>query len=104
MTDSKEKAQAVCAPPDTSKHDTSPLADAIMGKVWRVVRSGNIYDTRRAQVAAALRAILDEVLPEYREHHPNTLDERHRKVSVFDVRERFLSIAFELDSQHSNSQ
>ena len=36
-------------------------------------------------LAAALRAAVDQVVPEYREHYPATLDERHRKVSAFDA-------------------
>jgi hypothetical protein len=42
-------------------------------------------------------------VPEHREHHPNTLDERYRKVSVFDIRNRFLAIAAELDSTSQQS-
>ncbi len=44
-------------------------------------------------MAAALRAAADQVVPEHREHYPNTLDERYRKVSVFDMRNEFLAIA-----------
>jgi hypothetical protein len=41
--------------------------------------------------AAALRAAADQVVPEHREHYPATLDERYRKVSAFDVRNKFLA-------------
>jgi hypothetical protein len=49
-------------------------------------------------IAAALRAAVDQVVPEHREHYPNTLDEKYRKVSVFDIRNQFLAIAAQLDS------
>jgi hypothetical protein len=57
----------------------------------------------RIRVAAALRAATDQVVPEHREHYPNTLDERYRKVSVFDIRNRFLAIAAQLDSTSQQS-
>ena len=50
-------------------------------------------------LAAALRAAADQVVPEHREHYPATLDERYRKVSAFDVRNKFLAIATELEAQ-----
>ena len=49
--------------------------------------------------AAALRAAADQVVPEHREHYPATLDERHRKVSAFDVRNQFFAIAAQLEAQ-----
>lgn len=48
--------------------------------------------------AAALRAALDLVVPETREHHPSTLDEKYRKVTAFNVRDQFLAIAYELET------
>lgn len=53
----------------------------------------------RVRVAAALRAAVDQAVPEYREHYPATLDERYRKVSAFDIRNRFLAIAAQLEAQ-----
>ena len=50
-------------------------------------------------IAVALRAAVDQLVPEHREHYPATLDERHRKVSAFDVRNKFLAIADELEAQ-----
>jgi hypothetical protein len=50
-------------------------------------------------IAAALRAAADQVVPEHRENYPNTLDERHRKMSVFDIRNRILAIAAELEGR-----
>jgi len=55
-------------------------------------------------LAAVLRAAVDQVVPEHREHYPNTLDERYRKVSVFDIRNQFLAIAAQLDSTFQQSQ
>ena len=57
----------------------------------------------RRDIAAALRAAVDQVVPEHREHYPNTLDERYRKVSVFDIRNQFLAIAAQLDSTSQQS-
>jgi hypothetical protein len=54
-------------------------------------------------LAAALRAAVDQAVPEHREHYPNTLDERYRKVSVFDIRNQFLAIAAQLDSTSQQS-
>jgi hypothetical protein len=54
-------------------------------------------------IAAVLRAAADQVVPEHREHYPNTLDERYRKVSVFDIRNQFLAIAAQLDSTFQQS-
>jgi hypothetical protein len=48
-------------------------------------------------LAAALRAAADQVVPEHCENYPDTLDERYRKTSVFDIRNRILAIAAELD-------
>ena len=50
-------------------------------------------------IAGARRAVADQVVPEHREHYPNTLDERYRKVSVFDLRNQILAIAAELETQ-----
>jgi hypothetical protein len=55
-----------------------------------------------AQAAAIIRAAADQVVPEHREHYPNTLDERYRKVSVFDIRNQFLAIASELDNNSTH--
>ena len=51
----------------------------------------------KPRIAAALRAVADQVVPEHREHYPNTLDERYRKISAFDLRNQFLAIATELE-------
>lgn len=53
---------------------------------------------RRRMLAAVLRAAVDQVVPEHREHYPATLDERYRKVSAFDVRNKFLAIAAQLEA------
>ena len=52
-----------------------------------------------AVAAAALRAVAEHVVPEYREHHPENIDEKYRKVTVFEVRNRLLAIARELEAQ-----
>jgi hypothetical protein len=83
--------------------DLSPAAQA----VWHAYETAGcdpyLIDPRQAGVAAALRAAVDQVVPEHREHYPNTLDERYRKVSVFDIRNQFLAIAAQLDSTFQQS-
>ena len=56
---------------------------------------------RKAQahrVAAAFKVILDEVIPEYREHHPHTRDEKLRNISAYLTREKFLQIIYQLEN------
>ena len=53
---------------------------------------------RGPALAATLRAVANEVMPEHRNNYPNTLDERYRKISVFELRNRILSIAAELEN------
>lgn len=57
---------------------------------------------RKAQaerVAAAFRVILDEVIPEYREHYPHTRDEKMRNISAYLTREKFLNIIYQLENE-----
>lgn len=46
----------------------------------------------RQAIAAALKAAVNEVLPEYREHRTNSMDERYRKVTVATIRDKFFAI------------
>jgi hypothetical protein len=55
-------------------------------------------DPEREALAEAFRTFMVLVVPEHREHHPNTLDEKHRRVSVFNVRNEILSIINELEN------
>ena len=71
----------------------SPAAQAVLDATGRKTW------WRNDDIAAALRAAADQVVPEYREHHPATFDEQHRKVSAFDVRDRFFAIAAALEAQ-----
>lgn len=41
--------------------------------------------------AGQVRKILDDVLPEYRPNTGQTFDERHRRESVYNIRDRFLA-------------
>jgi hypothetical protein len=75
-------------------NDLSPAAQAVLDG-FRAVPT--LMDG--PSIAGALRAVADQVVPEHREHYPNTLDERYRKVSVFDLRNQFLAIAAELETQ-----
>lgn len=59
------------------------------------------FQPRKAQalrVAAAFKVILDEVIPEYREHHPHTRDEKLRSISAYLTREEFLQIIYGLEN------
>jgi hypothetical protein len=49
--------------------------------------------------AAALRAAIDQVIPEAREGRLATLDEKHRKVSAWKVRADFQDIIRELEGR-----
>jgi hypothetical protein len=54
---------------------------------------------RCAALAAALRAVADQVVPEYRENRPKTFDEKHRKMDASVIRYCLLDIADELEAQ-----
>ena len=82
----------------------SPAAQAVLDAADAVLEQGNTPTWLVARgIAAALRAAADQVVPEHREHYPNTLDERYWKVSVFDIRNQFLAIAAQLDSTSQQS-
>ena len=86
--------------------ELSPAAQAVLD----AANSRNSYgpddclNESRWIAAAALRAAADQVVPEARKHHPATLDERHQKVSAFEVRSQLLSIATELEAPPNNSE
>ena len=77
--------------------ELSPAAQAVLDAFLKAPMGQSHVDDDLIAIAAALRAAADQVVPEHREHYPNTLDERYRKVSVFDIRNRFLAIAAELE-------
>jgi hypothetical protein len=81
---------------------TSPAAQAVLDAFLADWADSPLGQDRQC-LAAALRAAADQVVPEHREHYPNTLDERYRKVSVFDIRNQFLAIAAQLDSTSQQS-
>ena len=77
--------------------DLSPAAQAVMNAfLGDAEDTGLQMDDLRKNVAAALRAAADRVVPETREHYPATVDERYRRVSAFDVRNQFFAIVAEL--------
>ena len=83
--------------------DLSPAAQAVLD-AFENASDGQYVEgvwvvNERTMLSAALRAAADQVVPECREYYPNTLDERYRKVSVFDLRNKFLAIAAELRAQ-----
>jgi hypothetical protein len=83
---------------DTTKKVLSPAAQAVLDAfLGDAEDTGLQMDDLRENVAAALRAALDQVVPETREHYPATVDERCRKISAFNVRNQFFVIAAELE-------
>jgi hypothetical protein len=58
----------------------------------------HVLDHRHC-LAAALRAAIDQVVPEYRENRPKTFDEKHRKMDGSPIRYCLLDIADELEAQ-----
>ena len=76
----------------------SGRTQAVLDAYWNCPWDPDLQVEDRHAIAAALRAAVDQVVPEHREHYPVTLDERHRKMSVFDVRNQFLAIAGELEA------
>jgi hypothetical protein len=77
----------------------SPRAQAVLDAYWKSPWDPFLQHEDRYAIAAALRAAADQVVPEHRENYPNTLDERYRKMSVFDIRNRILAIAAELEDK-----
>jgi hypothetical protein len=56
---------------------------------------------RKAQaqrIASAFRVILDEVIPEYREHTSHCRDEKMRNISAYFTRDKFLQIVDSLEN------
>ncbi len=81
--------------------ELSPQTQAVLDAADAVLEQADAPTWLVARgMAAALRAAADQVVPEHREHYPNTLDERYRKVSAFDLRNRFLAIAAELEATY----
>jgi hypothetical protein len=77
---------------------TQAVSDAVKQVYWDW---GNLCPASADTIAAAaLRAAVDAVVPEYREHSIHCLDERHRKVSAFNIRDAFLSIINELEETY----
>ena len=52
----------------------------------------------RQGFAAAIRELLEQVLPEHRPHYPLTLDEQHRKVDAWVIRDKVLRVVAELEA------
>jgi hypothetical protein len=79
--------------------DLSPAAQQVFWEFNRAA-SGKPDDWHYLPaIAAALRTAADQVVPEHREHYPNTLDERYRKISAFDLRNQLFAIAAELEGR-----
>lgn len=80
---------------NTTMANLSPSAKAVLDAL-----DDQFYELNSQHMAAvitALRAVVDQVVPETREHYPATVDERYRKVSAFNVRNQFFAIADELE-------
>jgi hypothetical protein len=81
----------------------SPAAQAVKDAVLALYSDEKVHEfgwqLDLPTVSAALRAATDQVVPEHREHYPNTLDERYRKISAFDLRNQLFAIAAELEGR-----
>jgi len=78
--------------------DLSPAAQAVLdAAIASAIK--NLHGTYERDIAAALRAAIDQVVPEYRENRPKTFDEKHRKMDVSPIRYCLLDIADELENQ-----
>jgi hypothetical protein len=80
--------------------ELSPESQLVLDAAWEeavALGAYKQYPAHRKVLAVAIRAALEVIIPEHRENHPNTLDERYRKLSAFDTRQRFLAMATELE-------
>lgn len=78
----------------------SPAAQAVDDAFWETINDKwNIYDRRRAQLAAALRAAADQVVPRRRKPMYADSSEESAWSAQQDTREELLSIAAELENQ-----
>jgi hypothetical protein len=77
----------------------SPAAQAVDDAFWKTINDKwNIYDRRRAQLAAALRAAADQMAP--LDYEDVWTDGRILQYEKRDpVREKLLAIANELEAQ-----
>ncbi len=74
--------------------ELSPSAKAVDDAFWKTIyNKWNIYDMRRAQLAAALRAAADQVVPVPRLPYDSCCD-----VSASAIRAELLAIANELEN------
>ena len=79
--------------------ELSPAAKAVDDAFWKpIYNKWNIYDMRRAQLAAALRAAVDQVLPENAEPVGDEHDAA-RADQWLRIRLKMLAIAAELEAQ-----
>ena len=82
--------------------DLSPAAQAVDNAFWKTINDKwNIYDRRRAQLAAALRAAADQVAPEVDEPDWGACNEMRCDIELYTDHQRkraaLLDIAAELE-------
>ena len=79
--------------------ELSPASQAVDDAFWKIINDKwNIYDRRRAQLAAALRTAVEQVMPEV----VNAVGDEHdnaRHDQWVRIRCKFLAIAAELEAQ-----
>jgi hypothetical protein len=80
--------------------DLSPAAQAVLDAFTDEWPWQTMPQTHES-LAAALRAAINQVVPEYRENRPKTFDEKHRKMDVSPIRYCLLDIADELEAMSS---
>lgn len=75
------------------------LLNSIMEASFKPSGHSHPRKAQAARIAEAFRVILDEVIPEYREHSFHGMDEKYRNISAFHTRERFLQIIHQLETE-----
>lgn len=73
--------------------------ESIMSAAFKLSGHSHPRKAQADRVAAAFRVILDEVIPEYREHSTHTRDEKMRNISAYLTREKFLNIIYQLENE-----
>ena len=81
----------------------SPEAQAVLDAALSPYYAETLYVATAEKhagkiAAAAIRELLEQVLPEYRPHYPSTLDERYRKVDAWVIRDRVFAIVAQLEA------
>lgn len=79
--------------------ETEAVLDAALDPYYDEALFVAIGKQRAGKIAAAaISELLEQVLPEHRPYAPVTLDEQHRKVDAWVIRDKVLRIVAELEA------